>query len=266
MAIYRQINITFWQDDFVLELTPEEKFFYLYLMTNSKTTQCGIYELPKKIIQFETGYNSDTVDKLINRFVEYGKIMYSNDTKEVFMLNWIKYNYSTSPKVQTCISNELKTVKEPAFIDVFNKLLIQYGYSIDTVCKGVRNNNKNNNKNNNNNNNKNKNNNKHICSLYSSHFDTFYNLYPRKVNKKKSQEKYYSILKQSKNPEETANDILEGLKRYIDFWERDKTELQFIPHPTTWLNGERWNDDLKQSNKKSRLDVLNELYQEAANE
>src|SRR5690606_37858067 len=139
MAKYRQIHVEFWQDSFVLDLTPEEKFFYLYLMTNSKTTQCGIYELPKKIIQFETGYNSDTVDKLINRFVEYGKIMYSNDTKEVFMLNWIKYNYSTSPKVQTCISNELKTVKEPAFIDVFNNLLIQYGYSIDTVCKGVRN-------------------------------------------------------------------------------------------------------------------------------
>jgi hypothetical protein len=105
-------------------------------------------------------------------------------------------------------------------------------------------------------------NNTYIYSLFSE----FYNLYPRKVNKKKAQEKYYSILKKSKNPEETANDILEGLKRYIDFWERDKTELQFIPHPTTWLNGERWNDDLKQSNKKSRLDVLNELYQEAANE
>ena len=111
--------------------------------------------------------------------------------------------------------------------------------------------------------NKNKNKNKsNICA----YFETFYSLYPRKVNKKKAQEKYYSILKKSKSPEETANDILEGLKRYIDFWEKEKTEQQFIPHPTTWLNGERWNDDLKQSNKKSRLDVLNELYQEAANE
>lgn len=47
MAVFRQIHIDFWQDGFILDLTPEEKYFYLYLMTNSKTTQCGVYELPK---------------------------------------------------------------------------------------------------------------------------------------------------------------------------------------------------------------------------
>ncbi|RKH69918.1 DNA replication protein DnaD, partial [Corallococcus sp. AB032C] len=57
MAKFRQIHVDFWQDSFVIELTPEEKYFYLYLMTNSKTSQCGIYELPKKIIEMDTGYN-----------------------------------------------------------------------------------------------------------------------------------------------------------------------------------------------------------------
>ena len=57
MAVYRQVQTSYWQDAFVLDLTPEEKFFYMYLMTNSKTTQCGIYELPKKVIEMETGYN-----------------------------------------------------------------------------------------------------------------------------------------------------------------------------------------------------------------
>ena len=44
MAVYRHIHIEYWQDGFVLDLTPEEKYFYIYLMTNSKTSQCGIYE------------------------------------------------------------------------------------------------------------------------------------------------------------------------------------------------------------------------------
>ena len=132
MAVYRYVHISFWQDEFVLELTPEEKFFYLYLMTNSKTTQCGIYEIPKKVIQFETGYNAETVDKLIQRFVDYGKILYSEDTKEIMLLNWIKYNWSDSPKVIKRITEELKDVKDNTLLDAFDSLCKQYGYSIDT--------------------------------------------------------------------------------------------------------------------------------------
>ena len=52
-------------------------------MTNSKTSQCGIYELSYRVIELETGYNRETVEKLLNRFVEYGKIKYSKNTKEL---------------------------------------------------------------------------------------------------------------------------------------------------------------------------------------
>lgn len=115
MARFRQIQISFWQDDFVLNLTPEEKFFYLYLMTNSKTSACGIYELPKKILELETGYNRETVDKLLNRFVDYGKIEYCNDTKEVFVTNWIKFNEPKSDLTVKCVVGELNSVKNRAF-------------------------------------------------------------------------------------------------------------------------------------------------------
>lgn len=81
MAKYRQVHTTFWDDAFVLDLTPEEKYFYLYLMTNNKTTQCGIYELPKRVIEMHTGYNRETVDKLLQRFVDYEKIIYNDKTK-----------------------------------------------------------------------------------------------------------------------------------------------------------------------------------------
>ncbi|MDX1806780.1 MAG: DNA replication protein DnaD, partial [Paenisporosarcina sp.] len=45
MSKYRSVQVSFWQDAFVLDLTPEEKYFYIYLMTNSKANQIGIYEL-----------------------------------------------------------------------------------------------------------------------------------------------------------------------------------------------------------------------------
>ncbi|MDU3801565.1 hypothetical protein [Paraclostridium bifermentans] len=94
MAVFRQVHIDFWQDGFVLDLTPEEKYFYLYLMTNSKTTQCGVYELPRRIIETETGYNRETVEKLLDRFEGYKKIVYDKYSNEIFINNWVKYNNS----------------------------------------------------------------------------------------------------------------------------------------------------------------------------
>lgn len=93
-------------------------------MTNDRTTQCGIYEITIKQMCYDTGYNEDTIKKLIEFFTNCGKIKYSLQTKEMAMKNWAKYNDSTSPKVKSCISKELLKVKDT--------VLIQYIYSMDT--------------------------------------------------------------------------------------------------------------------------------------
>ena len=124
MAAFRKISVSFWSDSFVGELTPEQKYFYLYLMTNDKTTQCGIYETSIRKMSFDTGYNQETVIKLIEFFQDMTKVRWSKSTNEIALLNWTKYNDSTSPKVQACIDKELLKVK--------NRVLIEYLYSIDT--------------------------------------------------------------------------------------------------------------------------------------
>ncbi len=131
MSVFRKINIEFWQDLFVLKLTPEEKYFYLYLMTNSKTTQCGIYEIPKSIMILETGYNQETIEKLLNKFIGYGKIIYDGETSEVMLIKWLKYNSSKSPKVKACIRKEIKKIKSNQLLKKFDSICIEYGYSID---------------------------------------------------------------------------------------------------------------------------------------
>ena len=39
MALYRQLQLSFWRDGFVMDLTPEEKFFYVYLLQCANTKQ-----------------------------------------------------------------------------------------------------------------------------------------------------------------------------------------------------------------------------------
>ena len=117
MAQYRNIQISFWTDPKVIDdFTPEDKFFYLYLMTNPHTSLCGCYEISTKQMADETGYSKETVDKLIDRMMfVHDVIRYSKDTKEMMILNWHKYNWTSSDRVRDGISAGIEHVKNPVF-------------------------------------------------------------------------------------------------------------------------------------------------------
>lgn len=135
MAVYRNVQVNFWQDGFILDLTPEERYFYIYLLTSTKTKQCGIYVLPKRVAELETGYNMETVEKLLNRFVEYGKILYDAETKELYILNWLHYNPILNTNVEKCVLRELKTVKNKEFIHMFLRTCLEEEWKIPLLLQ-----------------------------------------------------------------------------------------------------------------------------------
>lgn len=82
------------------------------------------------------------------------------------------------------------------------------------------------------------NNNKKIYKR--ENFEKFWKSYPKKQNKAKT-EKWF----EKYNPdEELMNTILESLNKFKKTKEWNKDNGQYIPMPTTWLNGRRWEDDL----------------------
>ena len=69
MAIYRNVQLSFWTDNKVEDdFTPEDKYFYIYLLTNPQTNICGCYEVSYSQMTRQTGYNKDTVNRLLERF------------------------------------------------------------------------------------------------------------------------------------------------------------------------------------------------------
>ena len=135
MAVYRNVQVNFWQDEFILDLTPEERYFYIYLLTGTKTKQCGIYILPKRLAELETGYSMETVEKLLNRFVEYGKILYDAETKELYIINWLHYNPILNTNVEKCVLRELKTVKSKEFIHMFLRTCLEEEWKIPLLLQ-----------------------------------------------------------------------------------------------------------------------------------
>ena len=71
-------------------------------------------------------------------------------------------------------------------------------------------------------------------------FDLFWDKYPKKVKKKKARD-LWQKLRPDAGLVSVILDALEKQKR-SDRWKRDGG--QYIPDPTTWLNGRRWEDEL----------------------
>lgn len=121
--MYRPIDIEFWQDDFILELSPEHKLSYLFLLTNRRTTQCGIYNIGLTIAQVELQFSEEKIIDHLKFFQDKGKILYNDETKEVMILNWHKYNNIHNHKnIRICINKELKRVKTSEFVNTFYKI------------------------------------------------------------------------------------------------------------------------------------------------
>ncbi|MBH8602860.1 hypothetical protein I8U18_01340 [Thermoactinomyces sp. CICC 10522] len=121
MAIYRQVHVSFWQDPKVIEeMTPEDKYFYLYLLTNPSTTQIGVYSITKKQMAFDMGYSIESINCLLERFETYHKVIrYNRETKEIALLNWGRYNFNREGKpVEDCVKKELKQVKDKSLLEL----------------------------------------------------------------------------------------------------------------------------------------------------
>lgn len=74
MAKKRMINTCFWSDPFIQELKTDEKLLYLYLLTNERTSICGIYEVTKRTICFDTGLTEHRLQQIVDRLVQSGKL------------------------------------------------------------------------------------------------------------------------------------------------------------------------------------------------
>lgn len=68
-------------------------------------------------------------------------------------------------------------------------------------------------------------------------FEQFWSAYPRKEGKQKAKEAFKKVTV----PLEIILEAIEKQKKSAQ-WSKDGG--QFIPHPTTWLNGKRWEDEV----------------------
>ena len=80
----------------------------------------------------------------------------------------------------------------------------------------------------------------HIHSIKDNLFDLFWQSYPKKIGKGYAK-KCFDKIKPSKELVDTMIEAI-NVQKKSEMWQRDKG--QYIPNPSTWLNQQRWLDDL----------------------
>lgn len=136
MGIKRVVDTDFWTDDKVVEMfSPEDKLFFLYLMTNPHTTQLGIYALNKRVMAFELGYSVDAVSVLLDRFEnKYELIKYSYHTNEIAVKNYLRHSIIKGGKpVEDLLNKEIAKVKDKALVGYIFGNLARYDNLNNTV-------------------------------------------------------------------------------------------------------------------------------------
>lgn len=264
MEVFTRVERGYWQDEFILELTPEQKFFYLYLMSNSKVNTLGAYVFPMTMSTLELGYNRDTVKKLLDHFVEAGKIMYDETTNEVFLLNWPKRNWTKRTATLRALKKDFDALKSPALREKISVMLSAFTDGEEAIDdteeqKGTKRNNEEQKGTNGNNEdildgrkenrekrieNREKEKEKEDAGTVfdaAAAFEIFYKAYPNKKNVKTARTRWE---KMKVTPELFAA-IMEGLERAKNSQEWTKDGGAYIPHPATWLNGEGWKNEYK---------------------
>ena len=133
MADYRTISAGFWNDPYTESLTPQEKLFYLYLFSCPHTNNAGILHISPRKMAFETGI--DSVQPLIDKLCDKKKLV--EHEGYYWVVNFIKHQSSTSPKIIQSIAKALKSVPV-ALADMvlrrYDTLSIPYEYPINTQC------------------------------------------------------------------------------------------------------------------------------------
>jgi hypothetical protein len=92
MVKFAMVNDDFWSTPDCV-MSPQDKFFYLYLLTNSNINHIGIYRITRKKMAFDMGYPIDVVHILMERFIKQHKLIrYNPETRELAIKNWGKHN------------------------------------------------------------------------------------------------------------------------------------------------------------------------------
>lgn len=163
------------------------------------------------------GVNKRSVSRLINSLIEkkyiYSEIIYKENTK-IISKRILRLNKPIDKIVNTYRQNCPDPIDKIVHTPIDKNVLDNNTYINNTI------------------------NNKNNKEIYKEKFEKFYNAYPKKQTKAKTEEWFIK----NKPKDELFKKIMDKLELFKQT--KQWKTIQYIPMPITWLNQKRWEDDV----------------------
>ncbi len=241
--MYRMVDCATWDDPWFESLHPKGKLFFLYLLTNPRSTSCGAFEITPRKMAFETGLSVEDVEGFLEKWAP--KVQWFPEHNIVFLKNFYR-RQTNSEKVRVNAARivagypievqQAIAIEYPELIDSPDTVsipyqepsAIPYPYPTDKQDRDVT---------------ETKRDGDGTPPLppqgeldepgYTQDFEDFWRDYPRVVNNSKL--KAFKTWRGMKEPARRA--ARDALPRFLasDGWRRG-----FAPHTSTYLNGRLW--------------------------
>lgn len=251
---YSKIQRNFWETDEAREMTPEEKYFWMYLQTNANVNTLGCYAFRMRKAMDETGYNRETLEKLLQRMEQVLRILYDEGTKEVFLLHWAEGNWNKKTATLRALAADLKEIQSKTLKETVKTLLLKNGIFAEeetenTEKTALSEQEENNgeqkgttrNKRSGEGEGEGEGKGEKIYTSKSAEFFLFWKEYPNKKNKQTAMARWDRMRVTAGLYEK----IMEGLARAKNSREWAEKDGRYIPHPASWLNAGGWENEYR---------------------
>ena len=239
---YAKISSKFWSGSTgrAIRGDTNAQIVALYLLTSPHANGIGVFHCPPLYISYETGIPLEGALKGLERLSEVGFLTLDKGSEWVWIHEMLSYQMGDDLKpndnrikhIIKLYHNIPESLIKSSFYEKYKeKYLLNLEAPLKPLISPFEANNNNNS--NNNNNKKEKN-----IKKENPDFDAFWKAYPRKTAKKNAEQAWKKVT----TPIET---ILNAIERHKKLPQWIKDNGAFIPHPATWLNQERWNDQLE---------------------
>lgn len=248
MARYRNVHCLIWFDEKFTTLSDDAKLIWFFLLTNPRGTMLGIAVQGQSDMAEFLGWTTKRFAEPFAELLRERLIAYDERTRTLYLRNFLKYNPienenqaksaaklleeipETSPFIQE-VKRFLEPLSKPFLKPLLERLGERYGepaaVAVSSSSKQYQ---------------------KKSRTTPSAKiardgtgedFEQFWSLYPRKTGKGAAR-KAWEKVSQNGLP---AWPILEAsLRAHLESTQWEKDDGQYIPHPDTWLNQERWHD------------------------
>lgn len=246
--MYRTIDSAFWTDPKIRKLSADAKLLLLYFITNAHTHVSGIYYAPRLLIQHETGLTGKAIDTLCDTLSKLELCRFDRALELVWVKNMMRYQGRGDKNLKSAAHHvtedlhyspliadfleyypEVKAVIPDRVLDRVSRVRTpeQDSRSLipdqDTIAHFS----------------KTKNERTH-APHFSDDFIKFWDAYPRKIGKQAAW-KTWNKLNGGRPEVAVIVHAVEVQKTCTQWCE----SVQYIPHPSTWLNRGQWDDQIE---------------------